>query len=129
MLDNDPAVRWEFSPNRRGNHARGPCPLRCGLCQCAARYAREFRRRGRATRLIARHGVGYDSVDVAACTEHGVALTIQPDGVRRPVAVAALTYVMALSQKLFIKDRLTRPGGGRRRTTTWAWGLSGARWA
>ena len=24
------------------------------------------------TRLIARHGVGYDSVDVAACNEHGV---------------------------------------------------------
>jgi D-3-phosphoglycerate dehydrogenase len=62
------------------------------------------------TRIIARHGVGYDSVDVAACTENGVILTIQPDGVRRPVAVAAITYVLALSQKLLIKDRLTRAG-------------------
>jgi phosphoglycerate dehydrogenase-like enzyme len=62
------------------------------------------------TRIIARHGVGYDSVDVPACTENGVILTIQPDGVRRPVAVAAITYVLALSQKLLIKDRLTRGG-------------------
>ena len=35
--------------------------------------------------LIARFGVGYDSVDVAACNELGVLLTITPDGVRRPV--------------------------------------------
>ncbi len=62
------------------------------------------------TRIIARHGVGFDTVDVGACTAHGVILTIQPDGVRRPMAVVALTYVFALSQKLLIKDRLTRAG-------------------
>ena len=62
------------------------------------------------TRIIGRHGVGYDSVDVDACTGHGVILTIQPDGVRRPMAVVALTYLFALSQKLLIKDRLTRAG-------------------
>ena len=37
--------------------------------------------------IVARFGVGYDSVDVAACNEQGVLLTITPDGVRRPVAV------------------------------------------
>ncbi len=31
-------------------------------------------------------------MDVAACTENGVILTIQPDGVRRPVAVAAINF-------------------------------------
>ena len=36
--------------------------------------------------VIARFGVGYDKVDVDACTENGVLLTIAPDGVRRPVA-------------------------------------------
>jgi D-3-phosphoglycerate dehydrogenase len=60
--------------------------------------------------LVARFGVGSDSVDVEACTKHGVALTITPDGVRRPVAVAAMTFVLALSHKLLIKDRLTRAG-------------------
>jgi len=61
-------------------------------------------------RLIARFGVGYDNVDVAACTRAGVLLTITPDGVRRPVAAAALTLLLALSHKLLIKDRLTRTG-------------------
>jgi len=60
--------------------------------------------------IIARFGVGYDSVDVKACTRRGIAVTITPDGVRRPVAVAAVTYVLALSQKLLVKDRLTRAG-------------------
>jgi D-3-phosphoglycerate dehydrogenase len=60
--------------------------------------------------VVARFGVGYDNVDVEACTERGVLLTITPDGVRRPVAVAALTFVLALSHRLLIKDRLTRAG-------------------
>lgn len=60
--------------------------------------------------VIARFGVGYDNVDVSACTEAGVMLTITPDGVRRPVAVSAITMLLALSHKLLIKDRLTREG-------------------
>ncbi len=60
--------------------------------------------------VVARFGVGYDNVDVEACTRRGVLLTITPDGVRRPVAVAVLTLVLALSHKLLIKDRLTRAG-------------------
>ena len=41
--------------------------------------------------VVARFGVGYDNVDVAACTEAGIVLVITPDGVRRPVAVSILT--------------------------------------
>jgi D-3-phosphoglycerate dehydrogenase len=32
--------------------------------------------------VIARHGVGLDYLDVRACTERGIAVTITPDGVR-----------------------------------------------
>ncbi len=60
--------------------------------------------------IVARLGVGYDSVDVDACTRHGVALTITPDGVRRPVASAALAFLLALAHKMPLKDRLTRTG-------------------
>ena len=60
--------------------------------------------------VVARFGVGYDSVDVAACTAQGVLLTITPDGVRRPVAAAVLTLLLALTHKLLQKDRLTRAG-------------------
>lgn len=61
-------------------------------------------------KVIARFGVGYDNIDVPACTAAGVLLTITPEGVRRPVAVAAITFVLALSHKLLVKDRLTRAG-------------------
>jgi len=58
--------------------------------------------------VVARFGVGYDAVDVEACTQAGIALAITPDGVRRPVAVSIVTFILALSGKLMIKDRLTR---------------------
>ena len=60
--------------------------------------------------VVARFGVGYDTVDVAACTAEDVALVITPDGVRRPVAVSILTLMLALTGKLMAKDRLTRSG-------------------
>jgi D-3-phosphoglycerate dehydrogenase len=60
--------------------------------------------------IVARFGVGYDTVDVAACSQAGVLVTITPDGVRRPVATSALTFLLALSHRLLIKDRLTRAG-------------------
>ena len=77
------------------------------------------------TRVIARHGVGFDSVDVAACSANGVLVTIQPDGVRRPVAVAALTLVLALSQRLVLKDRLIREGRWAERVDHMGGGLVG----
>jgi phosphoglycerate dehydrogenase-like enzyme len=58
--------------------------------------------------VVARFGVGYDTVDVDACTRAGIALVITPDGVRRPVAVSIITLMLALTGKLMVKDRLTR---------------------
>ena len=77
--------------------------------------------------IVARFGVGYDNVDVAACTAAGIALVITPDGVRRPVAVSILTFVLALAGKLVIKDRLTRqgPSGWARRGDHMGTGLTG----
>jgi len=77
--------------------------------------------------VVARAGVGYDKVDVPACTRAGVVLTIVPDAVRRPVAVAALTLVLALAGRLFEKDRITRqgPAGFARRTDYMGVGLEG----
>ena len=60
--------------------------------------------------VIARFGVGYDTVDVEACTQNDIAVCITPDGVRRPVAVSILTLMLALTGKLLIKDRITRQG-------------------
>lgn len=74
------------------------------------RFARESIPADHRLGLIAKVGVGYDNVDVPACTEAGIALVTAPDGVRRPVAVATMTFILALSGRLFVKDRLARQG-------------------
>ena len=61
--------------------------------------------------VVARFGVGYDTVDVAACTANDIALAITPDGVRRPVAVSIITLILALTGKMMVKDKLARQGG------------------
>ena len=77
--------------------------------------------------IIARFGVGYDTVNVQACTDHDCALVITPDGVRRPVAVSIMTFMLALCGKLMPKDRITRQGpeGWAKRSEQMGVGLVG----
>src|SRR6476659_111132 len=81
--------------------------------------------RDQRVRIIARMGVGYDSVDVKACTANGVILTNTPDGVRRPVATSILALILALSHKLMTKDRITREGRWAETTNYMGVGLTG----
>lgn len=75
--------------------------------------------------IVARFGVGYDNVDLDACTRNGVAVTITPDGVRRPMAGIAMTFMLALSHRLLEKDRLTREGGWARKLDYMGAGVTG----
>src|SRR5262245_56771779 len=50
--------------------------------------------------ILARHGVGLDFVDLDACTDRAIAVTITPGGVTRPMASAAVTLVLALAHRL-----------------------------
>lgn len=126
ILDGEPGLSWEFMPESVSEITPAILGRYDAVLVNAPRVSRASFGNGNVrTRILARHGVGYDSVDVPACTEHGVVLTNQPDGVRRPVAVAALTFIMALSQHLFTKDRLTRAGRWNERTDFMGMGLIG----
>lgn len=57
---------------------------------------------------IGRFGVGYDSVDVAACTAADVLLFITAGAVDRPVAEATVGWMLALTHHFRMKDRLVR---------------------
>jgi len=57
---------------------------------------------------IGRFGVGYDSVDVAACTAADVLLYITAGAVDRPVAEATVAWMLALSHHVRTKDELVR---------------------
>ena len=59
---------------------------------------------------IARFGVGYDSVDVAACTAADVVLCITAGAVDHSVAEATVGWMLAISHHVLVKDRLVREG-------------------
>jgi D-3-phosphoglycerate dehydrogenase len=68
--------------------------------------------------LIARFGVGTDTIDLAACTRRDVIVAITPDAMARPVAVAALAHLLAATLHLPAKHAMVRDGRwneGRRR--------------
>ncbi|HZF76697.1 MAG TPA: NAD(P)-dependent oxidoreductase, partial [Acetobacteraceae bacterium] len=77
--------------------------------------------------LVARFGVGYDNVDVAACSAAGIAVSITPDGVRRPVAQCIMAFMLALANRIMVKDRITRQGpeGFHTRSRYMGMGLEG----
>ena len=77
-------------------------------------------------RVVARHGVGYDSVDVAAMTRGRRSSSRNtPSSMPRPVATIALTFILALAGKLMLKDRLTRTGRWNERMDNMGMGLTG----
>lgn len=66
-------------------------------------------------KLVARNGVGYDHLDVEACTRAGVMVAITPEAVRRPVASANVALMLAFAHRIFERDRRTRDGAWGRR--------------
>jgi phosphoglycerate dehydrogenase-like enzyme len=107
----DPAVEWEFLPEKVAELPPEYGAAYDAICLMSAKVTRKtLAGPNRKVKLIARFGVGYDSVDVPGCTEHGVMLTITPDGVRRPVAASVIGFMLALAHRMFLKDRLTREG-------------------
>ncbi|TLP79023.1 NAD(P)-dependent oxidoreductase [Nesterenkonia sphaerica] len=66
-------------------------------------------------RHIARFGAGHESIDLDACTAYGVVATNTPEAIRRPLALAGLTLLLALSHNLLNKHRITVEGRWRER--------------
>ena len=60
--------------------------------------------------ILARHGVGLDNIDLRACTASGVAVTITPDGIRRPIASAAVALILALAHRLVERNAAFHAG-------------------
>jgi phosphoglycerate dehydrogenase-like enzyme len=75
-------------------------------------------------KILARNGVGYDTVDIPAVSRKGIVLTNTPIAVRRPVAVATLTLVFALAGRLLKKNEIVRQGRWNDRTDYMGQGLT-----
>jgi D-3-phosphoglycerate dehydrogenase / 2-oxoglutarate reductase len=65
-------------------------------------------------RAVARVGVGYDSIDVKAATESGVAVVITPGTNENSVAEQAIAMITAIFRDLAARDHEVRAGVWRR---------------
>jgi phosphoglycerate dehydrogenase-like enzyme len=110
LFNDDANIAWSFLPENEPLLRPETIAGFDGLLVLAPKVTAASLEGADRVKVIARFGVGYDNVDVEACTRQGVVLTITPDGVRRPVAAAVMTFLLALTHKLLIKDRLTREG-------------------
>lgn len=61
-------------------------------------------------RLINRYGVGYDNVDLSACTARGIQVTNVPDYCAEDVSDHALALLLACLRDVARRDRLVRQG-------------------
>ena len=122
---NQPGLVWEYmekTPVIRPEHAARYDAICAMLVQFTPESIGSDKPR---LKLIARFGVGYDTIDVPTCQKAGIFLTIAPDGVRRPVAVSAITFMLMLAHKVGIKDRLTRSGRWAEKSDHIGTGLTG----
>lgn len=60
--------------------------------------------------VIARWGVGYDTVDIDACARAGVVVANAPEGVKKAMAHTAIGFVLALAHRIPDQDRAMRNG-------------------
>ncbi|PWH07189.1 hypothetical protein DEO23_00545 [Brachybacterium endophyticum] len=77
-------------------------------------------------RHVARFGAGFDQVDLAACESHGIVVTNAPDGLRVPMAHAALTLLFSLAHNLVPKSQLVHTGRWDQRSGLRGRGLASA---
>ncbi|HUY32003.1 MAG TPA: phosphoglycerate dehydrogenase [Pirellulales bacterium] len=73
-------------------------------------FTRRVIEASRSLRVIARSGVGFDRVDIAAATERGVAVTITPTSNHEAVAEHMLAMLLGVTKNVALNDRTLRAG-------------------
>jgi glyoxylate reductase len=72
---------------------------------------------GEQLRVVANVAVGYDNVDLAACTRRGVPVTNTPRVLTEATADLAITLMLMATRRLGEAERLVRSG------TPWSWSM------
>lgn len=65
---------------------------------------------GKKLKVISRHGVGYDNIDVARATELGIWVTFAPESNANTVAEHTIGCILSLARNFIQLDRETRAG-------------------
>jgi D-3-phosphoglycerate dehydrogenase / 2-oxoglutarate reductase len=83
--------------------------------------------RAKRLKVVSRHGVGYDNIDVDALTRRGIPLAIAADANATAVAEHTLYFMLALAKQGLRYDRATREGAWAVRNSLEAVDLLGRR--
>lgn len=75
-----------------------------------AKISRKVIQRLEKCRIIARYGVGFDNVDTAAATEHGIMVANVPDYCIDEVSSHAIALLMACSRKVVQSNNAVKSG-------------------
>jgi D-3-phosphoglycerate dehydrogenase / 2-oxoglutarate reductase len=67
-------------------------------------------RAGPSLKLVIRHGIGYNTLDVPTATRYGVLAANTPDGPTESTAEHAAALILALAKTVVLTDRLMREG-------------------
>lgn len=110
LLDKAAGLDYEFMPEYRPEYIPAQLMDYDVVISLKPRVTADSLRGISRLCAIGRCGVGYDNVDLNACTERSIAVYITPQGVVRPVAESIVLLVLALSHRLLHKDRLVRLG-------------------
>ena len=89
---------------RRVHHASALLPI------LGDRVDKELLEAAPRLRVVANHAVGYDNVDVPACTARGVWVTNTPDVLTDATADLAWALILALARRLREGERMLRAG-------------------
>ncbi|MBU2228015.1 MAG: hydroxyacid dehydrogenase [Proteobacteria bacterium] len=81
-----------------------------GVVVRMAPFTREIIEAADALRVIGRHGVGVDTIDVKAATERGIIVVNTPNANAISVAEHTVTAIGALAKRMVVYDRATREG-------------------
>jgi D-3-phosphoglycerate dehydrogenase len=81
-----------------------------GVVIRTAPFLREIIEAADALRVIGRHGVGVDNIDLKAATEKGIVVVNTPNANATSVAEHTVTVIGALAKRTVVYDRATREG-------------------
>jgi phosphoglycerate dehydrogenase-like enzyme len=82
-----------------------------GIVASVHRYDAALMDRGPALRVIARTGIGYERVDLAAATERGIAVCNAPDGPTISTAEHTVTLMLMAAKNVKQSEAVLRGGG------------------
>lgn len=96
-----------------------------GVVVRTAPFTREIIEAADSLKVIARHGVGVDNIDIPAATEKGILVLNTPNANAVSVAEHTIVAIGALAKKVLSMDRATRDGSWETRNEYKAVDLDG----